>query len=657
MSQTKLKLIFGIILCILSIILLSCAIMRGFCKLKVTIVIFSLVLGYYVGDLIIQGTFEILYLFVKASILTQILNMLMSALLEGTVINICFDYVSGHAGEREWNGERLLLKSVPGFVVSGVCIVSILSIIPGTRPAARMINHVENRMESFARHLITEDLSTAVEEYDTVLDYINVLRYVSDIDYNDSRLRYAMEQKDLFFVKYLVWEKQGNFNEIKNYYDTVNNDINIGIPLLDYYCEVKKEAADKEIFERDYGESVKAIISQMMAENQFVNHTLSYKDIEKKGKYFEKKFEKYIASEEYLVMLEAMERINENGQIDGKDMEDILACANAHPDNLFVQFAAVSYGTSYKVDGGSHYGETAICINRIVDIFCPQEDVAGAEDKEVYLWAANRLIDIGCYENALKYIDMLMQTDKNEEENVLLAAFCYNKLGLTDQCIEIVSRLPEDNYYGTYYRALSLIQDKENDEALKEIVKLCDILESNADEKQEIGVLLHELAQKTVIYDNVPIHKYGFYDPESEEQLKIIGDNKLLKLYLDAMYYCYQDIQIEEAQKTIEQLLKIDNELMGVNFLAGISYLEAEKYDEALVYLEKVVETRPDHIAAWYTISYIYDKTGRYQKAYECCLKIKELVSSTDHQFDVYGIGYHNNQLLLQLEKELGVEK
>ena len=180
-------------------------------------------------------------------------------------------------------------------------------------------------------------------------------------------------------------------------------------------------------------------------------------------------------------------------------MEDILACANAHPDNLFVQFAAVSYGTSYKVDGGPHYGETAICINRIVDIFCPQEDVAGAEDKEVYLWAANRLIDIGCYENALKYIDMLMQTDKNEEENVLLAAFCYNKLGLTDQCIEIVSRLPEDNYYGTYYRALSLIQDKENDEALKEIVKLCDILESNADEKQEIGVLLHELAQKTVI--------------------------------------------------------------------------------------------------------------------------------------------------------------
>ena len=96
---------------------------------------------------------------------------------------------------------------------------------------------------------------------------------------------------------------------------------------------------------------------------------------------------------------------------------------------------------------------------------------------------------------------------------------------------------------------------------------------------------------------------------------------------------------------------------MGVNFLAGISYLEAEKYDEALVYLEKVVEIRPDHIAAWYTISYIYDKTGRYQKAYECCLKIKELVSSTDHQFDVYGIGYHNNQLLLQLEKELGVEK
>lgn len=334
-------------------------------------------------------------------------------------------------------------------------------------------------------------------------------------------------------------------------------------------------------------------------------------------------------------------------------MEDILACANAHPDNLFVQFAAVSYGTSYKVDGGPHYGETAICINRIVNIFCPQEDVVDAEDKEVYLWAANRLIDIGYYENALKYIDMLMQTDENEEENILLAAFCYNKLGLTDQCIEIVSRLPEDNYYGTYYRALSLIQEKENDEALKEIVKLCDILESNADEKQEIGVLLHELAQKAVIYDNVQVHKYGFYNPESEEQLKIIGDNELLKLYLDAMYYCYRDIQTEEAEKTIEQLLKIDNELIGVNFLTGISYLEAEKYDEALVYLEKVVETRPDHIAAWYTISYIYDKTGRYQKAYECCLKIKELVSSTDHQFDVYGIGYHNNQLLLQLEKEI----
>lgn len=656
LTYSKIKLILEIVLFVLSVFLMSCAVTRGLCKFKVAMVAALFVTLFYAGESIIRGLFEILYLFINASILTQLICMLLCALLEGTVINWSFEYVSSKDVEHEWKEEKFLIRILPALVIGGFCLIGILSSISGSRPAARMIENVENRMESSVKYLLQGDLSTAIEEYDIALDYINVLKYVSGLEYDDSRLRQSLEQKDLILVQYLVWEKEERLDEIKNYFDSDARSIDLAIPLLDYYKQLEKETENTEYFQSAYGDTIKDIVFYMMAENQFVNHTISVHEIEKKGKYFEKNFDKYISAEDFLTVLEVLERINEKDAIEWFDMEDLLECANNHPDNIYMQFVAATCGTSFKIDGGKHYEGTSVCINRIVDIFDEYEDKIDVEAKNIYLWATDRLLDIGYYENALEYIDLLLQMDDNDEQNILLAAFCYQKLGQNESCIDIVNRLPEENYYATYYRAMSLIQEKKNNEALEEIIKMCDALENNVDEKQDIETLLYELIQKVVICDWVPAHQYGFYNPESEEQLQIIGQNELLEQYLNAMYYCYQNMKYEEAEKAIERVLELDDELIEASFLAGVIHMEMQEYDESKAYLEKTLECKPDNASAWYVLAHVYDVTGQYREAYECCLKIKELVPSTDHNFDAYGVGYHNNQLALKLERELGVE-
>ena len=75
----------------------------------------------------------------------------------------------------------------------------------------------------------------------------------------------------------------------------------------------------------------------MIAENEFVNPTLSVKDIEKKGKYFERKFEDYVSAENFLKVMQTLEVIGINEEITYKEMESLLECASNEQENLFIQ--------------------------------------------------------------------------------------------------------------------------------------------------------------------------------------------------------------------------------------------------------------------------------------------------------------------------------
>ena len=651
-DNITLRLVLGLLMFVIAIMLIASALMRGFCKIKVTLVIVGLVIVYFVVNTVISIGFEILHLAVGSNVVTQLLSMIIVGLIEGIIFNKCLEYVAKKEPEREFKEEKIKKKLIPAIIAGGISVVSIVCMIPGTRPAAMMVERVEEHLRVSSENLNKGKISKAIEEYDIALSYINVLRYASGLEHNDGRLRKAMDE-DLMFVEYLVWEKQEKYGDIEYYYQTVNQDINIGIPLLDYYSDIKKEYTDKEIHERDYGERIKGITKQMIANNQFTNDTLSVKEIEKKGKYFEKKFEKYLVTEEFLTMLQTIEKISINDEITKDDMDVFIECANQEPDNLFIQFMAVSYGTYFKIDDARHYSGVSDCIERVVTKYEEDKSRSEVEEQDVYLWAANNLMEIGYYEKALEYIDLLEQN----EENILLAAYCYHNLGLNDKCIEIVSILPEENYYASYYRTVSMIQNGQNKEALEEIVVLCELMESNKEEKGDIETLLFGLLQKAVIRDWTPVHQFGFYEPDNEEYKVIVEKNELLKQYMNALYYCYSVLNYEEAEKAIERVLELDSELIKASYFAGVVHMELGLYEDSIGYLEKTLENEINNIASLRVLSRVYDLMGNYEASYKCCLMLKELVPSTDHDFDIYGVGYHNNQLLLQLEKELGVER
>ena len=41
---------------------------------------------------------------------------------------------------------------------------------------------------------------------------------------------------------------------------------------------------------------------------------------------------------------------------------------------------------------------------------------------------------------------------------------------------------------------------------------------------------------------------------------------------------------------------------------------------------------------------------GRYEEAYEAATQVKRLLPTTDHEFDMFGVGIHNTWLMERLE-------
>ena len=140
----------------------------------------------------------------------------------------------------------------------------------------------------------------------------------------------------------------------------------------------------------------------------------------------------------------------------------------------------------------------------------------------------------------------------------------------------------------------------------------------------------------------------------TEEQKNIIAENTLFYNYIQAVYYCFNGNSLDEALEYANAVLDSQENLSQALYLQGTIYYNMKNFEEAIISYKASLQVEQNSPNVWYALANAYDALEQYEEAYEACLQVNKLLPNTDHEFDFYGVGIHNNWLMDSLEKKLG---
>ena len=100
-------------------------------------------------------------------------------------------------------------------------------------------------------------------------------------------------------------------------------------------------------------------------------------------------------------------------------------------------------------------------------------------------------------------------------------------------------------------------------------------------------------------------------------------------------------------------MLKIAGDLSNAYYLRGNIYMSDKKFDNAVDAYRKSLTIVDDSVVAWYALANAYDALEDYENAYNASVRASQLLASTDHGNDPYGVAIHNGNLLNSLKSKV----
>ena len=242
-----------------------------------------------------------------------------------------------------------------------------------------------------------------------------------------------------------------------------------------------------------------------------------------------------------------------------------------------------------------------------------------------------------------------------------MIAACSNKLNDNSGCLRLAKRVlaqnPE-NPQALFLESVSALKTGDLDLALEAAGLLS--LQTVEDSSQTLEQQLYTLVQYFVLSDNTSFTDYGYciFNQLSEEQKADLEEKyPVLLYYMQAVDACFNGKSIEGTREAAEKLLAIREDYIFAWYLQGASCYTGHEYEQALEYLLKAEDLSSQVPVILYAIANTYDGLKDYENAYLYSARVAQLVPEQDHGSDVYGISYHNRNLLNALKNELGKEE
>ena len=153
-----------------------------------------------------------------------------------------------------------------------------------------------------------------------------------------------------------------------------------------------------------------------------------------------------------------------------------------------------------------------------------------------------------------------------------------------------------------------------------------------------------------------PQMKYKVYPDLDEEQLQILAENPMFDNYIKALFYTFSGRDFDQALIYTEELLKTMPDSAQILYLAGTIHFNKREFETAVEYYTASLAIDDSAPTLWFALANGYDALEDYQQAYNCTLKVSELLQYNNHAVDIYGVQYHNNVLMNNLAWKLEQE-
>ena len=528
--------------------------------------------------------------------------------------------------------------SVISYIIPGLAFIISLAgtvyfAIP-SKPWSIISVNIYTDMQNAAQQMMLGNADLALQ---TLRDGIEKRNFWYSICGEKGYEDYNAADSDYMQIRLIAWEQDEDCSSLEKYLSDDNYNIDIGKHYLKL-CTDSKKRGSRKLKDK--------IVDDMIANNSFVLDTLTFNDIEDSYTQIRDELDNFRIFDKYEQALAIVASVDLNG-LTYDDVDNMLMLAEENKNDIYLQYLAAEYGTSYQTDSASHYDRTADTILRYKKLY---EESYGSSEA-VTGTVLDKLYMIRQYDAIVKLVTGNSNPSDIEQQYL---ALCYMKMDDYDSCLEAADKiLKKDakNHSALYYVAYCTYKKQEMDESLKAACQLADeIKELSGEEKKAADAELFLLIQNYTVTDGVFSTRLG---KPSEEQVKIIESSDILEAYYYASYYAYMEKDTQKALKYVDEVLKIAGDLSNAYYLRGNIYMSDKKFDNAVDAYRKSLTIVDDSVVAWYALANAYDALEDYENAYNASVRASQLLASTDHGNDPYGVAIHNGNLLNSLKSKV----
>lgn len=571
------------------------------------------------------------------------------------------------AGKTDYPGRNS--GAIPG-IVCMACNVVILCCLGFFALYGNPVSAIRDELAEYVleaeMHMASLDMDGAVKKLNEAEMTMELWREIAGIEepgYLDSAVKDKPGNEKLVYLS--AWINKDT-EAIKTYLRVHREEPQMALALLDLYAEQKEEGGatqeSEEMAER--GTYQYAALLTCVEAGEYTVSWVRPEQIEGHTEALEVMLREFDKIGKLNRMFSFLTTVQQNGRADKEMLQEALQIAEDYPDDWMAQYVAAAIGSEVTYDGAEHYEAVASAAMRYEELYRKAYKISGQTLYNMELSVAQMLMNCYQYEDALTYLEPILDEDKGGSV-FILAAECYEQTEQTDRCYEIAESYlgkNTDNAYALYYAALSALKLGESDKALTWTSKLADcVKKSEGEELIYLDTCLYSMLQYITLKDDSRYtrYQYGLYKDLSEQQLADIAKNDFYDNYLRAVYDCFSNRDKESAQTALEEIEKVLSMKAGLPnawYLKGaILYgmKDTQKLPEAVEAFKKSLAIEPDSPTVWYALANAYDGLEEYELCAEACKRALSMLPETDHGEDWYGIAYHGNKLLNAVESKL----
>ncbi len=344
-------------------------------------------------------------------------------------------------------------------------------------------------------------------------------------------------------------------------------------------------------------------------------------------------------------------RLGADGGITRSRVDELLRVAEAQPDHMALQYLAMSAGASFLYDGAHHYARTGAAAIRYHDLFMAQTDAKTPQAEIVQTKQTIARALVSCKE-LQKCVELLQQGTLDDPTLETLQATSLFALKEYASCLETCEQLlqkDDDLPQVLYLAANSSLLLEQREVSFQYADRLARIVQT-ADDPLEAEALLYPYLLRCTIADRSGRYESEVFTSLRDEEIALLQQNAFLWDYLSAAHLWARQDRPEgsraEALVLIEKILNQHPDLSRAWYIKGALLHESEQDQLAEAALKQSLALDDEQATAWYALATLYDRTGDYEAAYAACQNVLQLLPASDHDFDVFGVSIHAEQLM-----------